>query len=104
MMHRPTKLLAAWIVLFAMAGLYLLGLLRMEGIKPDEPMGLGRLLTGAAFLVFAISLLAARHSLSRFKSSLTLKSYVQAHCGVPNVAMICASVSPRATPRSNGLT
>ena len=32
------------------------GLLRLEGIKPDEPLGLGRLLTGIAFLIFAISL------------------------------------------------
>jgi thiol:disulfide interchange protein DsbD len=40
-----------------MAGLYLLGFLHLEGIKPDEPMGLGRLLTGAAFLIFAVSLL-----------------------------------------------
>ena len=48
--------LAAWIVLFAMAGLYLLGFLRLEGIKPDETMGLGRLLSGMAFLIFAISL------------------------------------------------
>jgi thiol:disulfide interchange protein len=51
------RFLAAWIVLFAMAGLYLLGFLRMEGIKPDDPMGLGRLLSGIAFLIFAISLL-----------------------------------------------
>jgi len=51
------RFLAAWIVLFAMAGLYLLGFLRLEGIKPEEPMGLGRLLTGAAFLIFAVSLL-----------------------------------------------
>ncbi len=51
------RFLAAWIVLFAMAGLYLLGFLRLEGIKPDENMGLGRLLTGVVFLVFAISLL-----------------------------------------------
>ena len=50
------RFLAAWIVLFAMAGLYLLGFVRLEGIRPDEPMGLGRLLTGMAFLVFAISL------------------------------------------------
>ena len=40
-----------------MAGLYLLGFLRLEGIKPDEHVGLGRLLTGVALLVFAISLL-----------------------------------------------
>jgi thiol:disulfide interchange protein DsbD len=51
------RFLATWIVLFALAGLYLLGFLRMEGIKPEEPVGLGRLLTGAAFLIFAISLL-----------------------------------------------
>jgi thiol:disulfide interchange protein DsbD len=50
------RFLAAWIVLFAMAGLYLLGFLRLEGISKDEPMGLGRLLTGMVFLIFAISL------------------------------------------------
>ena len=54
------RFLAAWIVLFAMAGLYLLGFVRLEGIKPDEPMGLGRLLSGVALLIFAISL-RARH-------------------------------------------
>ena len=50
------RFLAIWIVLFAMAGLYLLGFLRLEGIAKDEPMGLGRLLVGMAFLIFAISL------------------------------------------------
>jgi thiol:disulfide interchange protein len=50
------RFLAAWIVLFAMAGLYLLGFLRLEGISKDEPMGLGRLLTGMVFLIFSISL------------------------------------------------
>jgi thiol:disulfide interchange protein len=50
------RFLAAWIVLFAMAGLYLLGFLRLEGIAKDESMGLGRLLTGMVFLIFAISL------------------------------------------------
>ncbi len=50
------RFLAAWIVLFAMAGLYLLGFLRLEGIAKDEPTGLGRLLTGMVFLIFAISL------------------------------------------------
>jgi thiol:disulfide interchange protein DsbD len=50
------RFLAAWIVLFAMAGVYLLGFLRLEGIKPDDNVGLGRLLTGLAFLIFAISL------------------------------------------------
>jgi len=50
------RFLSVWIVLAAMAGLYLLGFVRLEGVKPDEPMGLGRLLTGMAFLVFALSL------------------------------------------------
>jgi thiol:disulfide interchange protein DsbD len=50
------RFLAAWIVLTAMAGLYLLGFVRLEGIKPDERTGLGRLLTGMAFLVLALSL------------------------------------------------
>jgi thiol:disulfide interchange protein DsbD len=50
------RFLAAWIVLFAMAGLYLLGFLRLEGISKDEPTGLGRLLVGMVFLIFAISL------------------------------------------------
>jgi thiol:disulfide interchange protein/peroxiredoxin len=51
------RFLAAWVVLFAMAGLYLLGFLRLEGIKADETMGLGRLLSGLVLLIFAISLL-----------------------------------------------
>jgi thiol:disulfide interchange protein DsbD len=50
------RFLAAWIVLFALAGIYLLGLLRLEGVKPDEPLGLGRLIVGMAFLIFAVSL------------------------------------------------
>ncbi|MBS1856434.1 MAG: redoxin family protein [Acidobacteria bacterium] len=51
------RFLAAWVVLFALAGLYLLGMLRMEGIKPEEPVGIGRLLSGAALLIFAIHLI-----------------------------------------------
>jgi thiol:disulfide interchange protein DsbD len=50
------RFLSAWIVMAAMAGLYLLGFVRLEGVKADEPMGLGRLLAAMAFLVFAISL------------------------------------------------
>ncbi len=50
------RFLAAWIVLFAMAGLYLLGFLRLEGVKQDENMGLGRLLSGMLFLILALSL------------------------------------------------
>jgi thiol:disulfide interchange protein DsbD len=51
------RFLAAWFVLFALPGLYLLGLLRMEGIKSDENAGVGRVLAGAAFLIFSFSLL-----------------------------------------------
>jgi thiol:disulfide interchange protein len=68
------RFLSVWIVLAAMAGLYLLGFVRLEGVKPDEPMGLGRLLTGMAFLVFALSLAPGM-----FGSSLGyLDSYVPA--------------------------
>jgi thiol:disulfide interchange protein len=49
--------LAAWFVLFLLAGLYLLGFLRLEGIKRDDPLGVGRLLIAAAFLIFSVSLL-----------------------------------------------
>ena len=35
------RFLAIWIVLFAMAGLYLLGFLRLEGIKAGRPNGAG---------------------------------------------------------------
>jgi thiol:disulfide interchange protein DsbD len=49
------RFLAAWIVLTAMAGLYLLGFVRLEGIKPDDRMGLGRLLTGMAFLILSLT-------------------------------------------------
>ena len=49
------RFLAAWIVLLAMAGLYLLGFVRLEGIKPDDRMGLGRLLTGMGFLILALT-------------------------------------------------
>jgi len=51
------RFLAAWVVLFALAGLYLLGLVRLEGIEPDERLGVGRALIGALFLIFALSLM-----------------------------------------------
>lgn len=51
------RFLAAWMVLFALPGLYLLGLLPMEGVKRDENLGVGRLLTGSVLVIFAISLL-----------------------------------------------
>jgi thiol:disulfide interchange protein DsbD len=50
------RFLAIWIVLFAMAGLYLLGFVKLEGMTKEEPLGVGRALTAAAFLAFAISL------------------------------------------------
>jgi thiol:disulfide interchange protein DsbD len=50
------RFLAIWIVLFAAAGLYLLGLLRLEGVKSDDTLGVGRLVIGLAFVAFAISL------------------------------------------------
>jgi thiol:disulfide interchange protein len=49
--------LACWIVLFALPGLYLLGFLRLEGIQPDDHLGIGRMLVAALFLIFSISLL-----------------------------------------------
>ncbi len=51
------RFLAAWVVLFALPGLYLLGFLRMEGIKPEEPVGSARAAIGAVFLIFAVSLI-----------------------------------------------
>jgi thiol:disulfide interchange protein len=53
------RFLALWIVLFAMAGLYLLGYVRLEGVSRDEPLGLWRLLAGMALVTFAISLVPA---------------------------------------------
>jgi len=49
-------LLSSWVVFFALPGLYLLGFLRLEGVKGDEPLGVGRMLVAALFLIFAISL------------------------------------------------
>ncbi len=51
------RFLAAWFVLFLLPGMYLLGLLPMEGVKRDEPAGTGRILAGALFAIFAFSLL-----------------------------------------------
>ena len=50
------RFLACWVVLFALPGVYLLGFLRMEGVRPDERVGLWRLMIGILFLAFAISL------------------------------------------------
>jgi thiol:disulfide interchange protein DsbD len=51
------RFLAVWVVLFSLAGLYLLGFVRLEGVKPDERLGLARLLCGVALVAFGISLL-----------------------------------------------
>jgi thiol:disulfide interchange protein DsbD len=51
------RFLAGWVVLFALAGAYLLGWLRLEGVKGDEQVGVARLLVGSVFLVFALSLI-----------------------------------------------
>jgi thiol:disulfide interchange protein len=51
------RFLAAWVVLFALPGVYLLGLLPMEGIKKDERLGVARALIASLFLVFSISLI-----------------------------------------------
>jgi thiol:disulfide interchange protein len=56
LLTRPVYL-AAWFVLFTLAGLYLLGFLRMEGVKPEERVGVGRLLVASGFLIVAVSLL-----------------------------------------------
>lgn len=51
------RFLAIWVVLFATAGLYLLGFLPLEGVKKDEKIGLGRLLTAMTLLAFSLSLI-----------------------------------------------
>ncbi len=51
------RFLAAWVVLFALPGAYLLGWLRLEGVKADEHIGVARLLVGSLFLAFALSLI-----------------------------------------------
>jgi thiol:disulfide interchange protein DsbD len=56
------RFLAVWIVLFACPGLYLLGFLRMEGIKRDENVGAGRALLGVILLGFALSLIPGMFS------------------------------------------
>jgi thiol:disulfide interchange protein DsbD len=50
------RFLAAWIVLFALPGAYLLGLIPLEGVKPNEPLRVPRTLIASLFLIFSISL------------------------------------------------
>src|ERR1700723_278648 len=51
------RFLAVWVVLFAMAGFYLLGFVRLPGISGDAELGVARLLIGMAFVIFAITLI-----------------------------------------------
>ena len=51
------RFLAMWVVLFALPGLYLLGFLKLEGVRPDEEIRIPRLLVGILFLAFALSLI-----------------------------------------------
>jgi thiol:disulfide interchange protein DsbD len=53
------RVLAGWVVLFALPGLYLLGLLRMEGMTKEEPVTVLRTLLASCFLIFSISLIPA---------------------------------------------
>jgi thiol:disulfide interchange protein len=50
------RFLAAWVVLFAMAGFYLLGFVRLPGISRDAELGVARLLIGTLMVVFGLSL------------------------------------------------
>ena len=51
------RFLAGWFVLFTLAGLYLLGLLKIEGNEEGDHLGIGRLLVASLLLIFAFSLL-----------------------------------------------
>jgi thiol:disulfide interchange protein DsbD len=51
------RFLASWFVLFVLAGLYLLGMLKLEGNEDGDHLGIGRLLVASILLIFAFSLL-----------------------------------------------
>jgi thiol:disulfide interchange protein len=51
------RFLAAWVVLFGMAGLYLLGFVRLPGISHDAELGVTRLLIGMFLVVGAFTLI-----------------------------------------------
>jgi len=50
------RFLSAWIVLFAVAGFYLLGFVRLPGISRDHELGAPRLLIGLTMVAFGLSL------------------------------------------------
>jgi thiol:disulfide interchange protein DsbD len=84
------RFLAGWFVLFTLAGLYLLGLLRLEGIEENDRLGIGRLLVASALMIFALSLLPGM-----FGAPLgELDAYVPAASGG-------GLLSGRASPASN---
>ena len=73
------RFLASWFVLFTLAGLYLLGLLKLEGNEDGDHLGIGRLLTASILLIFAFSLLPGM-----FGAPLgELDAYVPAAAGGP---------------------
>ncbi|MFN8058493.1 MAG: cytochrome c biogenesis protein CcdA [Vicinamibacterales bacterium] len=73
------RYLALWVILFALPGLYVLGLMRMEGIKPEEPVGVTRALVGAIFLAFSVSLVPGMFGMQLGE----LEAYVPASHGSP---------------------
>jgi len=73
------RFLAGWFVLFALAGLYLLGLLKLEGNEDGDHLGIGRLIVASFLLIFAFSLLPGM-----FGAPLgELDAYVPAAAGGP---------------------
>jgi thiol:disulfide interchange protein DsbD len=51
------RFLAAWVVLFVLPGLYLLGFLKLEGVRAGEKLGIWRMVIGSFFIAFALSLI-----------------------------------------------
>ncbi len=91
------RFLAAWIVLFALPGLYLLGILPMEGNKQGERLGTTRTLIAAVFLIFAVSLIPGL-----FNERLgDLEAYIPEPAAGTGPA-IAANTSPRLTNNLEG--
>ena len=91
------RFLAAWFVFFALAGLYLLGLLKLEGVESDDRLGIGRLIAASAFLIFAFTLLPGM-----FGAPLgELDAYVPASSSSLNVLNNQAAVSSTAVWMKN---
>jgi thiol-disulfide isomerase/thioredoxin len=51
------RFLASWVVLFGMAGLYLLGFVRLPGISRETELGVSRLLIGMFLVIGAFTLI-----------------------------------------------